>query len=372
MTTPTYRIRGSQVERENVPQEWLERVRPELGVQVEGFTPDIEEASRQAEDMWTLPPGTQEFDPRASLEGLRALLTERQGPELPEARIYGTPSRGIMSRIGENLSQQPLVRAAGTSIGQAMLGEMLPFGALLRGAKGGLGRLFGLPKRLGALTPEMSPWTTTSRAAERAAERAASGRPRITSEIASRPPKIRATTPSPATPPSHMRIAGEELAQPRQLLPGTAGRSPRYSSELDRPPKLKRPSIAPSAPPAHYTAELARQAQALEGLRQAARPDKYTRIIRSSGQEAITDPRRLLPALGDVTETGTSLGQGRLRRPEQTTLQLVQELLQRQMPGARATRLSQYPKPPGSGELERAIRQRAHISESMAERLRAK
>ena len=262
MATPTYRIRGSQVERENVPQEWLERVRPELGI-------SKEQPSLQALRNVVAYDSSEEYDPSILEDAKRVLAdtydTQAQlnAPTLTAGEPEGwfsRATRGVGRGLG-SLLEQPLVQATGTPAGTVMSAALTgPIQAARYAAQYGpaMARAFG-PRSVQTIRHTASP-----------------------------------------------RSAG------------------------------------------------------LEGLRTAARP------------ETITDPRKLLPALGEATETGTALGQGRLRRPEQTTLQLVQELLQRQTPGAQITRLSQYPKPSGSGELERAIRQRAHIDESMAERLRAR
>ena len=265
MAIPTYRIRGPQVERENVPQEWLERVRPELGVR-------REQPSLQALRNVAAYDPSEEYDPsiledaKRTLEETYATQAQLNAPSLTAGEPEGWLSRaarGVGRGLG-NLLEQPFVQASGTPAGTVMSAALAgPIQAARHAAQYG---------------------------------------------------------------PAMARAFGPRSAQ-----------TIRHAAS--------RPDLA--------------------GLRSATVPPAL-------GQEAITDPRRLLPALGEATETGTALGQGRLRRPEQTTLQLVQELLQQKTPSARVTRLSKFPKPPGSGELERAIRQRAHISESMTERLRAR
>ena len=71
MATPTYRISGSQVSRENVPEEWLARARPELGVRVE------------------------HRDWPASLQALMALNRERVEQARLAAAPPSTPDEGV-------------------------------------------------------------------------------------------------------------------------------------------------------------------------------------------------------------------------------------------------------------------------------------
>lgn len=49
-------------------------------------------------------------------------------------------------------------------------------------------------------------------------------------------------------------------------------------------------------------------------------------------------------------------------RPDESVWGLVNERLQRAVPGARLTRIKQYPSPVGADETARALRQRQHIA----------
>jgi hypothetical protein len=123
MPTPTYRIRGSQVERENVPQEWAARARPDFG---------IYPASPAG--------GMQVGDP--ALAGLRQAAGEPSYDEImsaahrtldetaPTQAHFNTPrleageaENPIIAggkRILGSLAQQPLWQASGTPAGLAM------------------------------------------------------------------------------------------------------------------------------------------------------------------------------------------------------------------------------------------------------------
>lgn len=90
----------------------------------------------------------------------------------------------------------------------------------------------------------------------------------------------------------------------------------------------------------------------------------------------ISDPRRLLPAFGETSETITGgltrgdnsaiPGRKTFLRPESRVIDLANELAQSEIgPGARVTGLKAYPRPSGSDELSRALRQRAHVDDSM-------
>lgn len=104
-------------------------------------------------------------------------------------------------------------------------------------------------------------------------------------------------------------------------------------------------------------------------------PDIAPQTPTQAAGQAIDDPRRLLPAFGETTETAPSgltrgdqsaiPGRKTFLRPEARTIDLANEYVQRELgPGSRVTRLKNYIRPTGDDELARALRQRAHIADS--------
>jgi hypothetical protein len=113
----------------------------------------------------------------------------------------------------------------------------------------------------------------------------------------------------------------------------------------------------------------------LKGVPQAKRPfsnseDFLTDAMAEARQmpeslQAIMDPRRMLPPRGATSETASPLSKTRTLMPDRTTLDLVNSLLPA---SARVKTLKQIPMPPGSDDVSKALRQRAHIEAGMAKR----
>lgn len=207
MATPTYRIRGSQVERENVPQEWMERVRPELGVQVE-------QPSLQALRSVAAYDPSEEYDP-SILEDAKRTLEETYATQAqlrPRTTISAAKPEGWFSRatrgVGNalNLPEKGLKEAP---YGQMRYGNVPPLAQAL-------------------LTP-----------------------------------------------------AGGFMTGPI----GAARQSARYATQYG--PAMARAFGPRSAQTISHTASP--RSAGLEGLRTAARPDKYTRTVRSLGQDVMEE-----------------------------------------------------------------------------------
>jgi hypothetical protein len=83
---------------------------------------------------------------------------------------------------------------------------------------------------------------------------------------------------------------------------------------------------------------------------------------------AISDPSRMLPGLGETSETfkqGTSAG--KQLRPGERLFDLINEYADRQGLG-KVTGLKDYPMPSGDDELARAIRQRGHVQKAASKK----
>jgi hypothetical protein len=80
------------------------------------------------------------------------------------------------------------------------------------------------------------------------------------------------------------------------------------------------------------------------------------------------NPRRLLPGIGETSETNVPGNpQGRLLS-DRRTIDLAQDWLSERVPGTRVKSLNALPAPEGDDFTSRALRQRKHIDESMRRR----
>lgn len=78
--------------------------------------------------------------------------------------------------------------------------------------------------------------------------------------------------------------------------------------------------------------------------------------------------RKLIPGLGQTSETGGVQGRGHMLSQDRT-IDLVDQLAKENVPGSRVTQMNKYPMPSGDQPLNRAIRQRGHIAQSGAKKL---
>ena len=171
MPTPTYRIIGSNVQRENVPEEWLARARPQLGIDVqqepslkalrelqwigapEG-TPSIDEwVTAQSQKIAQETPAAQEASEQTIANQLFQERARREAPSLSAAPSSLPPSVGskIVSGIGRGLSslaEQPLIRALETPQGAVMSSVLSgPIRAIRLAEKYGFGPALGTIRR---------------------------------------------------------------------------------------------------------------------------------------------------------------------------------------------------------------------------------
>ena len=194
-------------------------------------------------------------------------------------------------------------------------------------------------------------------------------------------------TPLPSGIQTPWKIRGE-LPRPQSSTGGLAPRVPRPLARMPQEATIARP--APSRPlqvdasalgPAEGFTPAAQRAQMATLTRH---PETGRATTAQAVNQAIQRERR---QAGGVSPTGaerrqpiqpgTTLGiyakpgagsAKQVIRPGSTTVDLLTEKLQESIPGAKVTRINQMPKPQGATELDRAIRQRGHIDETMRKR----
>lgn len=186
-------------------------------------------------------------------------------------------------------------------------------------------------------------------------------------------PNVSSATGAPGTTTPRVPFGGGEMSFLRQTRPQSRARiKAREAADEAALPDAEELGEVPSfdliddAPPIPQTVvDPEGGASLINGL---IRQLSQRGAARTSAPAAL-DPNRLLPAMGETAEGMAPQRLGftrrtRTLRPEQTTLELANELAQSEIgPGARVKSLKAYPRPAGEDELSRALRQRSYLSE---------
>ena len=302
-------------------------------------------------------PTDADVEAAATQAGVRSLLQAPQTPATVQPRGFDVralhrPDADILGYSGSNFLGQMLAsltspESVATGLGGVKALQAAPLRRLahagLAGSKGALAKtpILG-PIAKGGWGAMRRSWQSTAPRAAKVADEVAETLPKVPAQAARMPQEAAIPRPAPSRPPIQ--------AEP---LPGPPG------------------GFTPAAQRTQMSALTRDFATGRATTPQAVNQAIQRERRQMTGTSPTGSERRQPGAAGTTLGVYARPGAGSAKqiiRPKDTTIDLLTEKLREMIPGARVTRINRMPKPQTAMELDRAIRQRGHIDETMRKR----